>query len=69
MILLFSIEINDLSQIDTRKREIKGIVEAMNYFNLENGIIITADYEEDLVFQDKFIKIIPAFKVMLEGLK
>jgi hypothetical protein len=41
----------------------------MNYFNLENGLIITADYEEDHVFEDKFIKILPAFKVMLEGLK
>ena len=58
-----------LSETDTRKREINGLLEAMTYFQLNEGIIITADYQEELVIQNKFIKILPAYKIMLEGLE
>lgn len=42
-------------------REIKGLQEAMNWFNLEQGIIITKEQEEEY----KNIKIIPAWKWLL----
>jgi predicted AAA+ superfamily ATPase len=55
-----------MSEADTRKREKKGLTEAMNYFLIEKGIIITADQEEELEIDGKIIEIKPAYKVLLE---
>lgn len=56
----------DMSEADTRKRELKGFTEAMDYFLIEKGIIITSDQEEELEIDGKKIQIKPAYKVMLE---
>ncbi len=56
----------DMCEADTRKREIKGLTEAMDYFLIEKGIIITADQEEELEIDGKKIEIKPAYKVLLE---
>jgi predicted AAA+ superfamily ATPase len=57
----------DMSEIDTRKREIKGILEAMEYFNLENGLIITSEQEEIIDVNNKRIVLKSAYKLMLDN--
>jgi hypothetical protein len=59
----------DLSNTDTRKREINGLLAAMDYFKLDKGVIITMDQEEDLELSDKYIQIVPAYKLMIDNTK
>ncbi len=49
----------------TKKREIDGLLEAMNTFNLEKGLIITLDTEESMDIENKQIDIVPAWKWLL----
>jgi predicted AAA+ superfamily ATPase len=51
---------------DNKDREIKGLLGAMNKFKLNKGTIITLDKEEEITINKKKIKIIPAWKWMLE---
>jgi len=55
----------DITDIETREREIEGLNSALEYFKLKTGIIITAENEEFLTYKNKEIKIIPAYKIML----
>ncbi len=50
----------------TRKREVDGLLEAMETFNLTTGLIITSDMEDKITVDDKRIDIIPAWKWLLE---
>ncbi|MGC4129023.1 MAG: ATP-binding protein [Bergeyella sp.] len=50
----------------TKKREISGLLDALNAYNLQSGLIITDDTEEELIIEDKTIHIIPAWKWLLE---
>ena len=51
-----------------REREIKGLKEAMDFFNLNNSIILTSDYEELITLENKkTIKILPVWKWILEN--
>jgi hypothetical protein len=59
----------DLSNSDTRKREINGLVAAMDYLKLDKGVIITMDQEEELEISSKHIQIIPAYKLMIDNKK
>ena len=54
-------ELND----NNRTREINGLVEAMDKLNLKKGEILTIDQEEELVQDDRQIKIVPAYKWFL----
>jgi len=49
----------------TRKREIDGLLDAMNAYKLQSGLIITDDAEEEVIENDKKITIIPAWKWLL----
>ena len=49
-----------------RKREIGGLLDAMTAYNLQSGLIITDDHEEEIIENSKTIKIIPAWKWLLE---
>lgn len=49
-----------------KEREIKGLLEAINYFKLKEGIILTLEQTEDLIIDKKKIKIMPVFKWLLE---
>ena len=49
----------------TRKREIDGLLNAMNAYKLQLGLIITDDTEEEIIENDKKITIIPAWKWLL----
>ena len=51
--------------IKTKEREIKGLLEAMNIYNLNEGWIITNNDEETIEINNCTIKIIPAWKYLL----
>ncbi|UCH94444.1 MAG: ATP-binding protein [Candidatus Aminicenantes bacterium] len=51
---------------DTRQREIKGLLAACKRFGLPGGIIITDDEEETLLENGVRIKVVPAFKFLLD---
>jgi len=50
----------------TRKREIDGLLDALNTYNLSSGLIITDDMEEEFTENGKQINVIPAWKWLLE---
>lgn len=56
---------SDLSNNETKAREIRGLTEAMDYFKHKEGFIITADYEDVCQVNEKNIIIMPAWKAML----
>lgn len=51
---------------ENKAREIDGLLEALNQFKLEEGIIVTYDQEDSLVENGKKIRLIPAWKWMSE---
>ncbi len=57
----------DVSQTKTLDREINGLLNALNFFNLNIGYIITDEQENDLAIGEKKIRIIPAYKVFIDN--
>ena len=57
----------NITEPATRKREITGLLEAMNYFSIDNGLIITAELEEEITADEKNIRIIPLWKWLLSS--
>jgi len=53
----------DMTDIDTRTREINGLVNACTKFNLTKGIIITYDYEDEITKNKIAISIVPFYKM------
>jgi len=50
----------------TEKREIKSLLEAMEEFKLEHGLVITEDYEAEEMVGKKKIRFIPLWKWLLK---
>jgi len=50
---------------DTRKREIEGLLSALNKFNLDSGEIITYEHKERLEMDGKIIEMIPIYEWLL----
>lgn len=50
--------------VQNEKREIEGLSEAMDYFKLKEGMIITFDQEDKVKLPGKVIHLIPAWKWM-----
>jgi len=57
---------HNLADPKTEKREIDGLLEAMEKFNLKEGLIITESQEEEIKIKGKKIKIIPVWKWLLD---
>jgi len=55
-----------LKEPETRRREIKGLTAACKRFKLSKGMIITDDEEETILDDGIEIKVIPAFKFLLD---
>lgn len=55
----------DLSDIGTKEREVKGLVRAMEEFNIKKGLIITEDFEGDEKVKNKEIIYVPLWKWLL----
>ena len=51
--------------LDNQKREIDGLVEALQFFDLPSGTILTIDQEDHFHVSDKDIKVVPTWKWML----
>jgi hypothetical protein len=56
----------DISNTKTKEREVKGLVKAMEEFNLTKGLIITEDEEGEEVIGKIRIKIIPLWKWLIQ---
>jgi len=56
----------DLSDPATNKRELDGLISAMEKFNLKNGLMITGDKEEKIIYKNRKIEIIPLWKWLLK---
>jgi predicted AAA+ superfamily ATPase len=50
----------------TKQRETKGLLEAMNYFDLNESYLITQDEDETIQIEDKKIFVLPLYKYLLE---
>jgi len=48
-------------------REINGLTEAMDYFSLKEGLLLTSDQEEIRVVNNRTILIKPVWKWLLEN--
>lgn len=56
-----------ISDAQTRKREIDGLLEAMEYFDLSVSYLITNQEEEIVLIDNKQIFIIPLYKYLLQN--
>ena len=55
----------DIKNPKTRKREVTGLVEALTFFNCNQGYLLTKDHEETAVYDNKNIMILPLWKWLL----
>ena len=55
----------ELSEDDTKQRELNGLVEACKYLGTDQGIIITFDQEEILTYKNMDIHVVPFYKYFL----
>jgi len=55
----------NLDNGDTKKREVRGLLKAMDEFKLNEGIIITEDYEKEEHIKNKKIIYVPLWKFLL----
>lgn len=51
-----------LDSTETRERELRGIQDAMNVYQLSEGTIVTNTHEEEIEYKGKTIHILPAWK-------
>lgn len=49
----------------SKEREVKGLIEAMEEFNVQKGTIITEDYNEKEIVNEKEIEFVPLWKWLL----
>lgn len=47
---------------ENEKREIEGLIDAMNYFDLNNGTLISMNQDDVILSEEKRIEVIPAYK-------
>ncbi|MCI0503766.1 ATP-binding protein [Candidatus Micrarchaeota archaeon] len=50
---------------DNKQREVSGLLEALNEFDLKEGLILTFDQEDHFVLDGRKITVVPAWKWML----
>ena len=55
----------DITNEKTKKREIEGLLEAMDTFKLKQGLILTEDHSETKTFEKKKIYFVPIWKWLL----
>lgn len=56
----------DLAEAETRKREVNGLIEAANYLNCNNLLIITLKDEEEIKINGETIRVFTAWKVFID---
>ena len=61
-----AIQVTESISIENEQRELNGLIEALDKFELKEGTIISLDEERILEVKGKKVKIIPAWKWLLE---
>jgi predicted AAA+ superfamily ATPase len=61
-----AIQVTENLNSENEKREVEGILEAVNKFKLKEGFIITLDEERDIEIKGKKICVLPVWKWLLE---
>ncbi|MEA3379008.1 MAG: ATP-binding protein [Nanoarchaeota archaeon] len=64
--IIKAIQVTDNLNAENQKREIGGLLKAMNKFKLKEGLIITSDNEKIIMIDNKKIKIVPLWKWLLD---
>ena len=54
---------------DNKDREINGLLEALEKFNLKEGILLTYKQDDEFRIKDKIIKVLPVWRWLLEKKK
>ncbi len=57
---------SDISEHDTKEREVNGLVAGMEYFGLEEGTIVTADLFDEEKVNGRKIRYVPLWYWVLE---
>jgi len=57
----------EINNNDTKLRELKGLVEACKYLNVNKGIIITFDNEEEFVYKNIEVTVVAFYRYFLEN--
>ncbi|MCJ7695839.1 MAG: DUF4143 domain-containing protein [Anaerolineaceae bacterium] len=57
----------DVSDAETKAREIRGMVEGLNYFDLSKGTIITSDSFHEEIADGKMLRYVPLWYWLLEN--
>lgn len=57
---------SNLGRIQTKEREIKALLKAMQEFKLKQGMIITENEEDEIKIDNKKIKVVPVYQWLLE---
>ena len=65
-VLKQAIQVSYALESDNKKRELDGLLEALDKFKLDKGLVITYDQEDELAINGKKITVKPAWKWMLE---
>ena len=56
----------DIKNVETKKREIDGLIEAMIYFNLNTSYLVTKDEDDIVQIDGRKIYILPLYKYLLD---
>lgn len=56
----------DVKKEETKKRQVRGLVEAMKKFKISRGLVVTEDYESEEKVGKKKIEFLPLWKWLLE---
>ena len=51
--------------LDSQEREINGLLEAMRFFKIKNGIIVSANSTDTIRTELGFISVIPAYEYLM----
>ena len=49
---------------ENREREIRGLIEAMDFFKTDNGLIISFNQQDAFMYNGKRIEVVPAWKFL-----
>lgn len=55
----------EVTDRETKNRELKGLIEACNYLKVNSGLVITFDYEENLQYENITVEFCPVYKYFL----
>ena len=62
-----AIQVCEEIQSDNKDREIYGLLEALRFFNLKKGIIVTKNQKDNLKYEDIEIELIPGYEFVLKS--